>query len=143
MNSAFPIRFTGSLKLLIVLMPILELFAFVAVVRMIGFFPSILLVFLSSCLGGWVLRRQGQWAFWRMQAQKDQSMSTMFQSFFLMLGGFLLVLPGFITDVIGILCLLPNIRQLFADSMIKQQPQPKNDEKYSGETLEGEYWRED
>jgi len=81
--------------LLFVLLPVLELFVFVKVAGAIGFFPALLLIILGSMLGVFVLRIAGLAT--ALRARES--------------------LPGFVTDVLGLIMLLPVSRRLLANQM--------------------------
>ena len=99
----------------IVALPFLELWVLVAVAVQIGAFNTIFLVFLTSIIGSAILKRQGlailRNADWRMQ-HGEMPASQISDGLWLAIGAVLLIIPGFITDVIGILCLLPISRKL-------------------------------
>jgi UPF0716 protein FxsA len=106
--------------LLFVLFPVLELFVFVKVSGAIGFFPALLLVILGSMLGVFVLRIAGLATALRARESLNRGelpAQTMLEGLMLALAGGLLILPGFVTDVLGLIMLLPISRRLLADKM--------------------------
>lgn len=106
--------------LLFVLFPVLELFVFVKVSAAIGFFPALLLIILGSMLGMFVLRIAGLATALRAReslSRGELPAQTMLEGLMLALAGGLLILPGFVTDVLGLIMLLPISRQLLANKM--------------------------
>lgn len=106
--------------LLFLLFPVLELFVFVKVSGAIGFFPALLLVILGSMLGVFVLRIAGLATALRARESLNRGelpAQTMLEGLMLALGGGLLILPGFISDVLGLVMLLPFTRRLLANKM--------------------------
>ena len=106
--------------LLFVLFPVLELFVFVKVSGAIGFFPALLLVILGSMLGVFVLRIAGLATALRARESLNRGelpAQTMLEGLMLALAGGLLILPGFVTDVLGLIMLLPISRRLLANKM--------------------------
>ena len=106
--------------LLFVLFPVLELFVFVKVSGAIGFFPALLLVILGSMLGVFVLRIAGLATALRARESLNRGelpAQTMLEGLMLALAGGLLILPGFVTDVLGLIMLLPLSRRLVANKM--------------------------
>jgi UPF0716 protein FxsA len=106
--------------LLFLLFPVLELFVFVKVSGAIGFFPALLLVILGSMLGVFVLRIAGLATALRAReslSRGELPAQTMLEGLMLALGGGLLILPGFISDVLGLVLLLPFTRRLLANKM--------------------------
>ncbi|WP_434625674.1 membrane protein FxsA [Pseudomonas sp. Z1-29] len=106
--------------LLFLLFPVLELFVFVKISGAIGFFPALLLVILGSMLGVFVLRIAGLATALRAReslTRGELPAQTMLEGLMLALGGGLLILPGFISDVLGLVLLLPFTRRLLANKM--------------------------
>jgi UPF0716 protein FxsA len=106
--------------LLFVLFPVLELFVFVKVAGAIGFFPALLLIILGSMFGVFVLRVAGLATALRARESLNRGelpAQTMLEGLMLALAGGLLILPGFISDVIGLIMLLPISRRLLANKM--------------------------
>ena len=103
--------------LLFLLFPVLELFVFVKVSSAIGFFPALLLIIAGSALAVLVMRVAGLATALRARESLQRGelpAEDMFQGLMLAVGGGLLLLPGFISDVLGLLCLLPFTRRLAA-----------------------------
>ena len=101
--------------LLFLIFPVLELFVFVKVSAAIGFFPALLLIIASSALGVLVMRVAGLATALRARESLQRGelpAEEMFQGLLLAVGGGLLLVPGFITDVLGLICLLPFTRRL-------------------------------
>lgn len=101
--------------LLFLLFPVLELYVFFKVSTAIGFFPALLLIIASSALGVLVMRVAGLATALRARESLQRGelpAEEMFQGLLLAVGGGLLLMPGFITDVLGLICLLPFTRRL-------------------------------
>lgn len=107
--------------LFIVALPFLELWVLVAVAVHIGVFNTICLVFLTSIIGSAILKQQGlailRSVDWRMQ-RGEMPVSEVSDGLWLAIGAVLLIIPGFITDVIGILCLLPFSRNVITSFLL-------------------------
>ncbi len=94
-------------------LPIIEIALFIKVGQLIGLFPTLAMILLTSLFGALVLREQGL----SVVGQLRQNMSTtripgqaIADTMMIGLGGLLLILPGFFTDAIGLLLLLPPVR---------------------------------
>ncbi|OLS59384.1 FxsA family protein [Pseudomonas putida] len=101
--------------LLFLAFPILELYVFFKVSSSIGFFPALLLIFAGSALGILVVRVAGLATALRTRdslQRGEMPAEDMFHGLMLALGGGLLLIPGFISDVFGLLLLLPFVRRL-------------------------------
>jgi UPF0716 protein FxsA len=97
------------------LLVLAELVVYVLVAQWIGVGWTILATLATSALGWALLARQGTRALadLRERARTRRSPGTELGNAGLVaLGGLLMVLPGFLSDVIGLLCLLPLTRPL-------------------------------
>jgi len=98
-----------------VVWPLAELFVIIKVSEAIGFLWMLLLLLISWPVGSRVLRAQGR-AAWRQFAEAVQAGrppgKEVLNGALVLAGGLLLMVPGFITDVIGLLLLLPPTRSL-------------------------------
>lgn len=104
------------LIVLFVTVPIAELYVILQVGDAIGVVPTIALLAADSLLGAILLRAQGRSA-WR---QLNEAMSErrvphreLLDGVAVVFGGAFLLTPGFITDVVGLLLLIPPTRALF------------------------------
>ena len=107
-----PTKIAASVVLLV---GILEIVVIIAVGKAIGAWPTFLLIVATSLLGVWLIRREGSKAFRALQnaAQSGRMPAREIADGTLVLaGGLLLTGPGFITDVIGLLLVLPLTRPL-------------------------------
>ncbi|OSN30063.1 FxsA family protein [Pseudomonas syringae] len=101
--------------LLFLLFPVLELFLLVRVGMSIGFLWTFLLVVATSMLGLFVMRVAGFATALRAReslARGELPAQVMLEGLMVAVGGGLLLLPGFISDILGVICLLPITRRL-------------------------------
>ncbi|MFK3797619.1 MULTISPECIES: FxsA family protein [unclassified Pseudomonas] len=106
--------------LLFLLFPVLELFVLVKVGMSIGFLPTFLLVVAGSMLGFFVMRVAGLATAMSAReslARGELPAQQMMDGLMMTVGGGLLVLPGFISDVLGLICLMPFTRRLLANKV--------------------------
>jgi len=100
---------------LLVVLPVAEIALLVAVGQLIGLVPTLLLILVSSLVGGWLLRREGTRA-WRSfrdaLGARTPPGNAATDGLLVLVGGILMVLPGFITDVVGLVLVLPPTRPL-------------------------------
>jgi len=97
-----------------IVLPILEMYVLISVGSNIGAFNTILLVLLTALIGFALLRVQGFRTL--INARNKLGMAQlpaeeMITGIFLAIGGALLLTPGFITDLFGLLCLVPVTRR--------------------------------
>jgi UPF0716 protein FxsA len=108
----------GALLLLIVLLvvlPISEVWLLIEVGRHIGLLPTVGILVAEAVLGGWLMRREGARAWRALESTfREGRMPTgeLADAALVLVGGVLLMLPGFITDVFGFLFLLPLTRPI-------------------------------
>ncbi len=105
------------LPLLIVLgtllLPALEIFVIIQVGAAIGAWPTVGLLVAETVLGAWLVRREGRRAYGALQETvrtgvlRDRELG---DAALTMVGGLLLLFPGFVTDVFGLLLVLPFTR---------------------------------
>jgi UPF0716 protein FxsA len=101
--------------ILLILVPIAELWLIIEVGGAIGVPATLGLLILDSLLGWALLRSQGRQAWERFNqalAERRPPAREVFDGAMIILGGALLLTPGFITDVFGICLLLPPTRAL-------------------------------
>ena len=98
-----------------ILLPIAEIFVIIQVGEAIGALPTIAILIADSVLGSWLLRSQGRVAWRRFNAAVAAGRPPareVLDGFLVVSGGALLITPGFISDILGIVLLLPPTRAL-------------------------------
>jgi len=138
-----------GLLLALLALPILEIYLLIQIGGMIGFLPTLLLLFGAAGLGTYLLQTQG-WNTWmRLQqslARGEIPAYELVNGAVIVVGGALLLLPGFLSDVAGLFCLIPFTRRLIAAWVVKnslglgQAAQAAPDEP---KVIDGEFKRED
>jgi UPF0716 protein FxsA len=103
------------LVILFIVVPIAELYVIIQVGEAIGVLPTLALLFLDAILGSLLLRHQGRGAWRRFNealAQRRFPGKEVADGVLIVIGGTLLLAPGFITDVFGLLLLIPPTRAI-------------------------------
>jgi len=144
--------------LLFLLFPVIELALLIKVGSAIGVLPTLLLVIGTAILGSVLLRIAGVATAWRAReklARGELPEQEVIEGLFIAIGGGLLLLPGFISDIFGVLCLIPftrrmlvsKVRQRAQEQAMRQRAFADDLAARSGQTrpnvLEGEYERRD
>lgn len=109
------------LVVLLVVVPLAELYVLIQVGHVLGAPLTILLLLLDSALGAWLLRREGRrtWAAFRTATtQGAVPTREVADGALVLLGGALMLTPGFVTDVVGVLCVLPPTRALLRRRLV-------------------------
>jgi UPF0716 protein FxsA len=103
------------LVILFIVVPIAELYVIIQVGEAIGIVPTLLLLLLDAVLGSLLLRHQGRGAWRRFNeaiAQRRFPGKEVADGVLIVIGGTLLLAPGFLTDIVGLLLLIPPTRAL-------------------------------
>ncbi|HEX2294223.1 MAG TPA: FxsA family protein [Actinomycetota bacterium] len=108
--------------LLLLAMPIVELAVIVQVAERVGVLETLALLVGISVAGAWLLKQQGV-ATWRSlqatMARGQMPTKEATDGALILLGGALLLTPGFVTDLVGLVLLLPPTRALVKSSFRK------------------------
>lgn len=106
---------------LFIVVPIAELAVIVQVADGIGIPETIALLILVSIAGAWLCKREGLGVLRRIQESLDRRQlptHELADGGLILLAGALLLTPGFLTDVLGILLLLPPTRAVFRGALL-------------------------
>src|SRR5829696_3241698 len=105
----------------IILLLVIEVAVVVAVSSWIGVGWTLLALVGVSLLGGWLVRHEGGRA-WRSFsgaiAEGRPPGREALDGVLVLIGGLLVLLPGFVSDVLGLLCLLPPTRRLLGRALV-------------------------
>ena len=108
-------RWVALVFLALLIVPTLEIAALIGVGKVIGAWPTLLLLVVESLLGAWLVRREGAraWGTLTEALQTGRMPSRQLADAALVLvGGTLLLTPGFLTDIAGFFCVLPFTRPI-------------------------------
>lgn len=133
--------------LFVLLVPFIEIYLLLQVGGLIGAFPTIFLVVFTAALGAWLLRKQGFVTLQRLRdnlAQGKVPAYEMIEGPIILVGAALLLTPGFLTDILGFVCLLPQLRRKLAQYVIENHLVQASSafqwgKKTETNVLEGEY----
>ena len=108
--------------LLFIGIPIAEIWLIIQVGHAIGGLDTILLLIADSIFGSWLLRREGMKAWTRLRAALAEGRmpnKELADGALVVVGGALLITPGFISDVFGLLCVLPFTRPVVRSAALR------------------------
>jgi len=111
------IRLAWLLFAVFIVVPLLEIFAFIQVGSAIGALPTLGLVVLTAVVGVLLVRRQGLKVVLDARdslARDELPLAAAVHGGLLLFAGLLLLTPGFVTDSVGFLLLVPAFRSLAA-----------------------------
>lgn len=138
------------LLLLFIGLPMVEIYVLIQVGHQIGALWTIALLIAVAALGSALLRLQGLATLANVRAalaRGELPTEAILEGLVLLVAGVLMVTPGFITDIAGLLCLLPPLRRAIARAlgaglMMRVQRAPGSNGGAgapSQEVLEGDY----
>ena len=133
----------NTLLLIILLVPLIEIYLFIQIGGQIGAFNTILVILLTAVVGVYFARLQslntlksGITQLYRNQIPIYEMMS----GAALALAALLLIIPGFATDLIGFLLIIPLTRNIFFEYLSKKFTKQKSaNKKTKDDLIEGEY----
>ena len=113
----------NTVLLLIILIPILEIYLFIKIGTQIGAFNTIFLIFLTAIIGIYYARYEGLNTFKSgfMQIVKNEVPAyEIISGAAIAFGAILLIIPGFATDILGFLLIFPITRKFIFRKFAKK-----------------------
>ena len=129
----------NTVLLLIILMPILEIYLFIKIGSQIGAFTTISLIFITAIIGVIYARYEGLNTLRSGVSQLYKNQMPLFELMSgaaLAFAALLLILPGFATDVLGFLIIFPFTRKIIFNLFAKNR---KSKVYVKDDLIEGEY----
>ena len=130
----------NTILLLIITLPVIEIFIMIKVGQNIGALNTIILIFLTAIIGLYIARIQGLVTLKTglMNIYKNQTpIYELFSGASIAVGAMFLIFPGFVTDFFGFLLLIPITRNLIiAPLMKKSEFKKKGDEILEAEVID-------
>jgi UPF0716 protein FxsA len=103
------------LALLFLVVPFAELFVLIKVGQVIGALPTVAVLVVVSVVGAAMVKREGMAVVRRAQEQVRRGRvpgAELVDGVLILFAGTLLISPGFLTDVFGVLLLVPPVRRV-------------------------------
>lgn len=104
-----------ALVVVFLVVPLIELALVIEVASRVGVITAALLLLFFSAAGAWLTKREGTTAFRRIQeglAAGRMPTTEVVDGFLVMLGGAMMLVPGFLTDLLGLLLMIPPVRAM-------------------------------
>ena len=111
------------LVFLFVVVPIAELYVIIQIGQAIGILPTIGLLILDSILGAALMRSQGRAAWRRFNGALAEGRipgREVMDGAMVIFGGALLLTPGFLSDILGLILLLPPTRAMLRTLLVRR-----------------------
>ena len=125
--------------LLVILIPIVEIYLFIKIGSQIGAFTTISLIFVTAIIGVYYARYEGLNTLKSGVTQLYKNQMPLFELMSgaaLAVAALLLILPGFATDLLGFLIIFPLTRKIFFQLLSKKT---KSEMHIKDDLIEGEY----
>jgi UPF0716 protein FxsA len=106
---------------LLIIVPVVELFVFVQVAQWIGVLEALALLIAVSFLGAWLVKIQGVGVLRRIRldlSDRRVPAAGIVDGGLLLVAGTLLLVPGFLTDLLGLVLLVPLVRAGVGNGLI-------------------------
>ena len=129
----------NTVLLLIILIPIVEIYLFIKIGSQIGAFTTISLIFVTAIIGVYYARYEGLNTLKSGITQLYKNQIPLFELMSgaaLAVAALLLILPGFATDLLGFLIIFPLTRKIFFQLLSKKT---KSEVHIKDDLIEGEY----
>jgi len=129
----------NTVLLLIILIPILEIYLFIKIGSQIGAFTTISLIFFTAIIGVYYAKHEGLNTLKSGVTQLYKNQIPFFELISgaaLAVAAFLLIIPGFATDLLGFLIIFPLTRKIIFQFFLKKR---KNETYIKDDLIEGEY----
>ena len=129
----------NTVLLLIILIPIVEIYLFIKIGSQIGAFTTISLIFVTAIIGVYYARYEGLNTLKSGVTQIYKNQMPLFELMSgaaLAVAAFLLILPGFATDSLGFLIIFPLTRKIIFQLLSKKT---KGEVHIKDDLIEGEY----
>jgi len=126
----------NSFILLILLLPIIEIYLFIKIGSQIGAFNTISLIFITAIVGLYYAKYEGLNTLRsaiKQIVKNEIPIYEIISGAALTFAAILMILPGFLTDVIGLLIIFPWTRKIFLKNISKKNYKKRKN------FIEGEY----
>ena len=119
----------NSILLLIILLPLIEIYLFIKIGAQIGALTTILLIFITAVLGVYYARYEGLntlKAGFTQLSKKETPAYEVISGAAIAFAALLLIIPGFATDLFGFILIFPITRKIILNKFSKKFSSKKN-----------------
>jgi len=113
----------NSILLLIILIPIIEIYLLIKIGAQIGAISTIFLIFTTAIIGVYYAKFEGlntlKSGFIQLSKNEPPTYE-MISGAAIAFGALLLIIPGFATDILGFLIIFPITRKIFLEKILKK-----------------------
>jgi UPF0716 protein FxsA len=108
-------RMFRILVLILIVIPILEIWGLISVGKLVGLWPTVGLIILTGVIGAWLAKKEGLQTLQLVRLQlvnREIPGQAVMDGICILVGGAVLLTPGFFTDAIGFFLLIPYTRNI-------------------------------
>ena len=119
----------NSILLIIILIPVIEIYLFIKIGAQIGALTTILLIFITAVLGVYYARYEGLntlKAGFVQLSKKETPAYEVISGAAIAFAALLLIIPGFATDLLGFILIFPITRKIILNKFSKKFSSKKN-----------------
>lgn len=109
--------------LLFTIIPLVELYLLIQIGKYLGALPTIMMVFITGIAGGLLARSQGLSIYRNIRRDLQSGIiptEDLLDGLFILIAGALLIAPGLITDIAGLLIMIPAFRRWLKKQLAKK-----------------------
>jgi len=145
-------RVFALLLVAFIVVPVLEIWVIIQIGQVIGAWWTVLLLIADAVFGSWLVRHEGGRAWRALQDALQQGRlpaNELADGVLLLIGGTLMLAPGFVSDLVGVLLILPITRPVgrrilarfiarrlgVSTGPNRQRPRPGHDDVVQGEVI--------
>ena len=95
-------------------LPIIEIWALIKLGNYFGFFGTLIIIIGTAIIGIFIAKQQGLGIIFSLQsklAQGKQALPEIVEGLALLMGALFFIIPGAITDIFGIILIIPSFRK--------------------------------
>ena len=132
----------NTVLILLIGIPLIEIYLFIKIGSQIGAFNTVLLIISTAIVGVAYARYEGFNTLKsgiRQIVKNELPVYEIISGATLAFAAFLLILPGFATDAIGVLLIIPLTRKIFLSKFVKKNKNGYENREKNNNFIEGEY----
>jgi len=127
----------GKIFIPFILIPLVELGILIKIGGIIGAFNTVILVVITGIIGATMAQSQGFMIMRQIRLELESGRMpgrSLLNGLFVLIGGIVLLTPGILTDILGFALLVPQVRELAIEKLMKklsERPLGRNSSYYT------------
>lgn len=128
--------------LIFIIFPLIEIIIFINIGNLIGTLYTLLLIIVTGAIGLYLLKNHSLVNLLKLSRDPINafnSLENLSATLLIIISGLLLIFPGFLTDIFGLLILIPKVRNKILKNIIKKTSKSSQ----SNDIIDVEYYEEE